>query len=480
MMAVHLLKRYHPLIQAATALLLAAIVGMLLAKGFFVLLIALIAAVVSVLVSYKYMRPFPAFVVKLFIATAFIETAFFSINVGPFSLFPYRMLLVVVLLMLFLHVTLKHSAVFQWSEIQVKEMVAFLAFWIVYALVSLIWVRSLTAGVKELIYLTSGVAVIFAVVFYFKRMKDYVHFYYIWMAMLVFLCAIGVWETVTGEHLSTSRILAEPGWDTHIPTGVFFNQNDYATYLAVSVFFVVALIKYGHNLFLKLAGSLLLPVTIYLIVATESRANLLAVALGFFFSFLFLTKPFHRFVLVFFGSLALVVGGYVFFEEIQLAIQSVLADFAFLTGDFEEGRSEDIRINLIQNALVFLFYSIGFGVGSGNAEFFMQYHFLFPTQGVVNVHNWWVEIMVDYGIIPFVGYVVLYLSLIILLYRHYKQAKDKHDKMISEALVAALVAFSLASLSPSSMMILTYQWVLFAFAIGYLNMVRYRKRRNEA
>ena len=83
MMAVHLLKRYHPLIQAATALLLAAIVGMLLAKGFFVLLIALIAAVVSVLVSYKYMRPFPAFVVKLFIATAFIETAFFSINVGP-------------------------------------------------------------------------------------------------------------------------------------------------------------------------------------------------------------------------------------------------------------------------------------------------------------------------------------------------------------------------------------------------------------
>ena len=63
--------------------------------------------------------------------------------------------------------------------------------------------------------------------------------------------------------------------------------------------------------------------------------------------------------------------------------------------------------------LLFLYSAIGFGVG--NAEYYMANFAKYYTAGIINPHNWWLEILVDYGILVFVGYIYY------ILYRNYSK-----------------------------------------------------------
>jgi teichuronic acid biosynthesis protein TuaE len=82
------------------------------------------------------------------------------------------------------------------------------------------------------------------------------------------------------------------------------------------------------------------------------------------------------------------------------------------------------------------------------------------------------EVLVNYGALVFTGYVVMYLSLIKKIWRIWRASKERHNKMISEALLVSLVTFFLASTSSSSIMAFKPQWYLFAFAIAFLNLHR--------
>ncbi|MFP3472621.1 hypothetical protein R0J90_21435, partial [Micrococcus sp. SIMBA_144] len=78
------------------------------------------------------------------------------------------------------------------------------------------------------------------------------------------------------------------------------------------------------------------------------------------------------------------------------------------------------------------------------------------------------EILVNYGAIVFGGYLAMYLSLLILLYRISKRTMDKNEKMIAQTLTISLFVFAMASISPSSVLALNYHWMLFAFSIGFI------------
>jgi teichuronic acid biosynthesis protein TuaE len=44
--------------------------------------------------------------------------------------------------------------------------------------------------------------------------------------------------------------------------------------------------------------------------------------------------------------------------------------------------------------------------------------------------------------------------------------------MVSEALLGAFITFLIASISPSSVSNLNYHWILFAFAIGFIHVMK--------
>ena len=85
------------------------------------------------------------------------------------------------------------------------------------------------------------------------------------------------------------------------------------------------------------------------------------------------------------------------------------------------------------------------------------------------------EILINYGIFVFVGYILFYLGLVLTMWRVHRRTKNREEKMICEALLVALVGFFLASISSSSIMAFSPQWLLFAFALAFLNYQRIRR-----
>jgi len=411
----------------------------------------------------------------LTIVAGFIGSAFLTIPVGPIHIFPYRVLLPLLWFIFAMGILLQGRV--DLSHIKVKPYLQFLLLWLLYAILSLAWAVAKTDAIRGIIFLFMAVSVIFFVVYYFSNSKDLKRLYYLWLVVLGGLLLVGFWEHLTGHHLSVSGFYGETrARFMFIPTGVFRNPNDFATYLALSIPFVFALVRYRRSIFARGVGLVVLGASFYLIIVTYSRANYLAVILELLFLFMFLFRLKAKIKTVILGGLlilALVIAlpgpTQRITGTIGEQIESITSPWSLTYG------STGVRINLAKNSLIFLGRTGGFGVGVGNAEYWMSNFPVYNTRGITNAHNWWDELLVDYGIFIFAGYILFYLALIARLYRIHRHLSNGTDKMICEALLVALVGFFLASISSSSIMTLRPQWFLFAFALAFLNYQRIKR-----
>jgi teichuronic acid biosynthesis protein TuaE len=421
--------------------------------------------------------PIKKVILYLAIVTGFTGAAFLSIDIGPFSLFPFRILLPL-LWILFLLGILINEGKLSISHIRVKHYLLFLALWLVYSVLSLAWAADKVEAIRYNIFLFMGISVIFFVVFYLSNPKDLKRFYALWLILLVGLIGIGLWNHLTGQQLSVSGLADAPEPIRYNPTAVFYNQNDYATYLALSIPFVLAFVRYNRGLVKRLPAIAILILALYLLIVTFSRANYLAIIIGGFFWFLFLLRTGSKIkVLVLAGLIVLLilftVPGWAenVVDTVSVQLSSLTSP---ATADSGLG-SIDIRLNLLRNSSVFLVDSYGFGVGAGNAEYHMANFQVYDTEGILNPHNWWAEIAVNWGVFVLIGYTVFYLGILLKLYAIYGRLRGKSEKMICEALLVGLVVFFFASMSSSSIMAFAPQWLFFAFALGFLNYCRTKK-----
>ena len=92
------------------------------------------------------------------------------------------------------------------------------------------------------------------------------------------------------------------------------------------------------------------------------------------------------------------------------------------------------------------------GVGAGNILYYLQNVRLKPTYGIFSMHNWWLEILVTYGVFCFSIYTFYYLSII-------RKAINLKNKWI----VAWFVSFIFASISSSNIFTTSWVWIFLAF-----------------
>jgi len=405
----------------------------------------------------------------LTIISGFFGSAFFNIPFGPVTLFMYR-LLIMLLVVLSLLMILKNKKIII-SHIKVKNYLLFLIFWFIYAVFSLGWAKSRIAAIKDIGFLVFAFAAIFLIAYFFNSLKNYKIFYYIWIVVLIIMLIIGFWNVFTGNHLANSKFKDAPLRFKNIPTAVFYNPNDFATYLAISIPFLLSIFKYKKN-HKKLIALLLILSSIFLIIATDSRANYIAVILGLVFWFFFTLNIKFKVKYFFYGLIISTLLILSFPGELSFLINKFFEQISSVFNNQSLG-SNEIRINLIKNSLIFLINSFGFGVGAGNAEYYMNTRAIYKTGNILNVHNWWIEIIVNYGLFVFLGYCILFLSISKNLYFIKKNNKiNDMEKMITEALLTSLIVFTIASISSSSIIAYKPQWLLFAFSIGFINYYR--------
>lgn len=446
----------------STALVLINIISSI--KTLLLLTIALIGILFCIKLFFKMNINFEKLLLILTISLGFFQSALFSVRIGPISLFPFRILFIVLFIwFMFKLVTSRvHSSHLNGN---VSVQLGFLIFWLGYTILSLLWVKSLSDAINYIFLLAIGVFIVYFTVLYLKNSFDYIYLFSAWILVLIILIGIGLWNHFTLNHLPSSYIYSAPEHKRSIPTSVFYNQNDFASYLAVSIYFLFAAFKYLKNYILKSMCLLLIVLSCYLIYVTNSRGSILAVIFGFLvLIFLYFPKGLKKMAVI----AAIVLG---LFSSI-LFLDEIVEFADGSNSSMQEDNSLNIRTNLLKNSIDFVTNSLGFGVGAGNAEYYMENLSIYPTQGVLNVHNWWVEILVNNGIIIFVGYVMLYLTILVNLYSIFKKVNSRLEKMVCEALLGAFIAFLVASISPSSIFNLNYHWILLAFAIGFIHVIK--------
>lgn len=420
--------------------------------------------------------------IYLLIFSGFFGSAFLSLKLTEgLTIFPYRIILLLIIYLFLISFFFKKGKL-NVSEIKVKNYIAFLILWIAYAIISLSWAIDKGSAVRDIIFLFSNILVILFVVYYFKNLKDFKRFYNLWLLVLLLLMAIGLWNQITGQQIIDYSSLNIPDYKKesfmHTPRAIFYNQNDYATYLALSIPFVITFIRYAKNTMLKFSGMLIISVCLYLLVFTFSRANYVAVLFGFVFWYMFLTKKsLTKIKIAIFVSLIILILSIFLFNYIEIIGDIIKVQLISLSQESGIGNSLSIRVNLIKNSLLFFFNSFGLGIGAGNSEYYMVNYATYPTYGITNVHNWWLEILGEYGIFIFTGYILFYIGLFANLYKVYKKLDTVIEKKICESLLMSLAVFSFASISSSSILNFMPQWILFAFSLGFLNY--YRIQRGE-
>lgn len=414
--------------------------------------------------------------------TGFFGVALFPIDIGQFTLFPYRIFLSLLWSLFVARLLIQGHLVVPLGG--VKLYMAFFGIWLSYAVVSLGWAAYKVGAIRHTIFLFMGASLIFFAVYYFQSDRDLQNLYWVWLTAFFSLLLLGFWEHLTGQHLPVSGYNEErlSALAYHVradvmyrPTGVFKNPNDYATFLSFCIPFALGTARYAGSSLARLAGIGSAFAAFYLIVVTGSRANILAVLLVVAFLCLFLTNSKQKakvaFALAVCVTMAIIVFP-VYLKEFFSKVITQLGSIVVKAG-LEKG-SVAVRANLVRNGLTFLYSTAGFGVGAGNAEYWMANFAQHETGGILNPHNWWLEILINYGIFVFVGYVAVYISIVWRLWRSWHEVVDHKEYMIVESLLLSLIGFSVASLSSSSIMAFNPEWMLFAFALAFLN----RKKSN--
>lgn len=375
----------------------------------------------------------------------------------------------------------------------VRWYAAFFAFWAVYGGMSLTWAGHLGSGIRYQAFLVMMLLLTLSFPFFIKGSRNVEQISRILFGVFWVLVVFGLIESLTFWHLPASRYF---GKEASNPTSFFTNQNDFATAITLGLPFVVTslyMIPMHRRMKGLVYGTGVMALCCLLMTGSRSNSGF-ALPLA---SLVWLTLiPFtverqklnrsNRLKgagLVLLAVLLVhLMTSTLLSEHARDKLGSTLGVIEDLQGSWnlqQEGevdrkdpasgdQSINMRKALIMNGLQFLHQSHYLGVGAGNIEYYMQ-----GAPGVsnkTNIHNWWAEVLVNFGVVVFVLYMALYFLLLWQLWRLARvKVMDHLSPWVRWGAVSSFIALTgyfFGGMSPSTAIHFTPMWVVYGFALA--------------
>jgi len=361
---------------------------------------------------------------------------------------------------------------------------------------SLIWSINKIYTLEYLFYIICGLSIVLTLVYYNDSLNKLREIYELLGSVFIFEIIISLLESFTNFRLPISPFSSyvvyfgrEIKYDEslpdniiyllrHTPTGFQWNPNNLAvTFLIIFSFFLL-----HKKLKMRLfgVGSLIL-----LIILTGSRGVFISLlTLLLVYSFLSI----KRFIILIAMSILITL------SLCTLNFSETLEDIGFLrlkeiSGSFDAVKSYlfeyndrngsiGIRKQLIRNGLEALKDSYFMGVGGGGSKAVNE-----AKGGVVgriaSMHNFWIEMLVDGGIIFFVIFISWYLYVTWKLFYINIVSKNKELKYYSQATFLSMISFPIGAISASSVIYLFPMWLMYGFSISIINIWILEKWRKK-
>lgn len=298
----------------------------------------------------------------------------------------------------------------------------------------------------------------FSALFRNRRICLKAHWFY--LAVLIVYLLTAVWEMLTWQHLPVSRYF---GRDTFIPSGPFYGENLLAAFMLMLLPYALFWPKLLHKWWVKILAGFIVLGSILIITVQGARVALLA---GFMMlGWVMLKYTSWKSKLL--SLVAIVV--------LSLGVMHVAGPYVRIAwGIFEREMSSigsettsvrmssvKIRQQLVHESLELTAQSGFMGVGAGNFERHMNTDRIYRTAGIVNPHNYFLELMGNFGLGFLVWFLLLYFSWMRGLFLASKEA-DPPQKSYYLMHFFALLMFIPAGAMPSSIKWNHLIWIMFA------------------
>lgn len=408
--------------------------------------------------------------VYISIITSMIGSAsVFAIDLGIVQLSLFRISILLLFLYMFIRIIIKDKKIRVNNQKPNSYSIKFMLIWVIYAFFSLAWVKDYNAWMRALFFLSFGLIVFNIYSKYLKSEFDILLAFRLIFIIVLIHNFLGWYEIKTGTYLFLETEKIATYTRISAPVTTFGNTNDYATFMLFSVWVSYICLINAKNIISKFIYIFLIISSVLLLISTSSRANLL----GFILSMmLFIVLSMKRKKT---RNISLALLGIVFLivllnpEVIKSLFISINENLSFNVSS--QSGSDFVRINLIKNGLFFLIFTLGFGVGAGNIEYWISHKAIYNTGGILNIHNWWLEILVGYGVLIFIMYIVFYVKLFKSVYRKFKYSRSKVDMSISLGIMCFMIGYVIGSISSSSNISSEWLWVFWGIAVAYQGIV---------
>lgn len=361
----------------------------------------------------------------------------------------------------------------------------FLLFWIFYSLVSLIWARYKNIAYGRIQFIFYAI-LIFLSYDYLTNQKKLYFLTNSFFIVGIYFIIISLTEIYINKHFPSSIVFRNK-MDGYVG-GTTFNMNDFATFLYVFYFFIlVYLFQKFNNTIIKIAFFLIItPIFYFLISKTLSRANTISLIIFFvvFLVFLILKLIYLKtkkitFVLltILFIFLLVISSSIILVNRYKSDIINHLETYRKMINESlakskEVDLSSDIiRIRLILNTMKIIknFYFMGAGPGNTQELMPMYSEKYYYCGNIKNVHNFWFELLSDYGIIVFILFLLFFFSQIFYLIKDIFIQNEEKKYLISVLSISTLMGFIISSISVSSLLTRPIVWIYFSYIIFLRN-----------
>lgn len=353
---------------------------------------------------------------------------------------------------------------------RVPRPAALLGILIVWSLLSLAWAEDPLAAVRWTTFLAMMSALAIGIAMLVATPSRARAFLWALAGMWALACLIGAAEIATGISLPTARAVVG-GFGA---ASLFGNENNFAVFLTLCLPWFLALPVVYSDARLRLLGAVGALVSIGFMLASGSKASLLSLGVMLIALLLLVGADRRR-------RGRLLAAATIAALAVALVVPSVLGlgllpqrtvsklDFGTLLEQVQQDQgSGAVRTNLLNDGLDLVAESGGLGVGAGNAEVRVRGLVDFP--GVGNLHNWWLEVLVNGGLLAFAVYLLFYL----LIWRGQvaaaRRGRAPLTRYMGIAGTVALAGWVFGSIGPSTAIHFAPMWITFGLAMGTIGL----------
>ncbi len=378
------------------------------------------------------------------------------IKIGGINFYFFRMLIIMAFILIF--ISSKGKILVGTRVYRLFFLLGYV--WLLWGTASYFWAQDPIIAVTELLevgygFLTGFVLVCLA----FDTKKGMQDLRIGWVFAFISSAIVAVWEIVSGEHLPGYFAENAPEYVVkNVIVSTFVNPNNYAAFLVLCFPFLLWSYSAAKGI-RKVFFLLCLNSLPFLLIKTGGRLGITALILQLSLFLFFNARSLRSFfqgVLPFLTILVMIV----FSFQTNMATLSKVSQ---VYDELQVGGSTGIRFNLLVNGIWFLALSYGVGVGAGGFEYMIGNGYgLYDTGSVINPHNFWIEVLSQYGIFVFTGLVAWLVCLIMLVLRVRKKSLKQNDTVMrlkTEVILVGLLGYTIATGENSAYINQPINWV---------------------